>query len=138
VKPALRAEEVAQARFTSGLAGPGRTSGPPAGLWACAFWISVAAATMQACLLFCRSPGELFLSRAATGLLATANADDYIYTKCPSRLRLHQVPSFLRVLHPRRAPTRYAHPLSSSLLFLLCETEHTNPNFSYLAVYIRI
>lgn len=37
-------------------------------------------------------------------------------------------------IRQRRAPTRYSHPLSS-LLFLLCESEHPNPNlklFGYL------
>jgi len=39
-----------------------------------------------------------------------------------------------RYLRRRRAPTRYSHPFSS-LPFLLCETEHPNPNlnlFGYL------
>ena len=53
----------------------------------------------------------------------------------PPYARCRGLRGYLRqVLRRRRARTRYAHPFSS----LLCETEHRNPNLSYLAICIRI
>ena len=34
--------------------------------------------------------------------------------------------------------TRYTRPAAPSLSFMLCKTEHPNPNLSYLAICIRI